>query len=117
MKIERRAMKELIEKIKAEEQFVYCFDPTVTDNEKKLRSEFNKGLHKAIKIIESSKPKWIDSPDKKGSWWFLSPDETVSCATIIEVGGELYREERDTHIYHTSSYIGKWQKAIMPEKE
>ena len=61
--------KELIEKIKAEEQFVYCFDPTVTDNEKKLRSEFNKGLHKAIKIIESYKPKVLDQPDSKGWWW------------------------------------------------
>ena len=78
---------------------------------------YNQAIVDVLKIIESSKPKWIDSPDKKGSWWFLSPDETVSCATIIEVGGELYREERDTHIYHTSSYIGKWQKAIMPEKE
>jgi len=78
---------------------------------------YNQAIDDVLEIIESSKPKWIDSPDKKGSWWFLSPDETVSCATIIEVGGELYREERDTHIYHTSSYIGKWQKAIMPEKE
>ena len=55
--------KELIEKIKAEEQFVYCFDPTLTDNEKKLRSEFNKGLHKAIKIIESYKPKVLNEPE------------------------------------------------------
>jgi len=112
--------KELIEKIKAEEKFVYCFDSTVTDNEKKLRSEFNKGLHKAIKIIESSKPTWIDSPDQDGLWWFLSPDGTVSCATIIEILGKFYREERDTHIYnifHVSSYIGKWQKIEVPEKE
>ena len=109
MKIERRAMKELIEKIKGLVDKCNLIGMALYG--------YNQAIDDVLKIIESSKPKWIDSPDKKGSWWFLSPDETVSCATIIEVGGELYREERDTHIYHTSSYIGKWQKAIMPEKE
>ena len=80
-------MKELIEKIKAEEQFVYCFDSTVTDNEKKLRSEFNKGLHKAIKIIESYKPKVLDQPDSKGWWWVYDDIEEEWFPVFILVPG------------------------------
>jgi hypothetical protein len=107
--------RELIEMVKLID---YKFDEKHRTNPFTLDAYIEGWKHcksEMLEIIESYKPKWIESPDKKGFWWFLSPDETVSCATIIEVGVELYREERDTHIYHISSYIGKWQKAIMPE--
>jgi len=109
--------KELMEMLKLID---YKFDEKHRTNPFTLDAYIDGWKHcksEMLETIESYKPKWIDNPDKKGFWWFLSPEETVSCATIIEMGGELYREERDTNIYHVSSYIGKWQKAIMPEKE
>ena len=87
---------------------------------KNLCRQGESGVVMAKELIEKIKPTWIDSPDQDGLWWFLSPDGTVSCATIIEILGKFYREERDTHIYnifHVSSYIGKWQKIEVPEKE
>ena len=56
---------------------------------KKLRSEFNKGLHKAIKIIESYKPKVLNEPNDIGYWWFYDDREEEWFPVFIHVPGAV----------------------------
>ncbi len=115
--------KELIERINAEEKFVYRFDPATTDNEKALRSEYNKGLHNAIEIIESLKSKWMDKPNSNGWWYFNCTNLDNSCDSgyyLVDMNRERQVRVGIAHWYSLEEkkgtrFVGKWIKTDPPE--
>jgi hypothetical protein len=107
---------ELVEKIKASEKFVYAGDPTTSTSEKVLRSEFNRGLNKAIDIITASEPQWLDTPTEEGWWWFCFKRCKPEMQLIGKDSfGNFVGKQDNAPDYDIKSFKGTWIKALMPK--